>query len=90
MRFAMQRGRWNLTPEQCYLRDALFNLGCYGVNDPSEEYSAEAYEDRQNLPLWCWQFELFEQFEHGMTTDFDGIGTNGKSGQLGSAAVGTV
>ncbi|MCJ1423920.1 hypothetical protein MMC29_001805 [Sticta canariensis] len=67
MRFALRRGRWDLTPVQRHLRDALFNLGCYGLNDPPGEYCAEAYEDRQQLPLWCWEFE---QIERGMNSAF--------------------
>ena len=68
MRFAIRRGRWDLTPLQCHLRDALFNLGCYGVNGPPEKYCAEAYDDRGHLPLWCLQFE---KLERGMEPDYD-------------------
>ena len=60
MRFALRRARWNLTPVQAYLRDALFNLGCHGITDPSTEYCAEWYDNR-TLPLWCWQFEQIER-----------------------------
>ena len=67
MRFALRRGRWDLTPVQRHLRDALFNLGCYGLNDPPGEYCAEAYEDRQQLPRWCWELE---QIERGMNAAY--------------------
>lgn len=60
MRFALRRGQWDLTAAQRDLRDALFNLGCCGVGNPSEEYCAESYEDRK-LPVWCWQFEQIER-----------------------------
>ncbi|MCJ1426982.1 hypothetical protein MMC29_004885 [Sticta canariensis] len=70
MRFAIRRGRSDLTPVQCHLRDGLFNLGCYGVNDSPEKYCAEAYDNRGNLPLWCLQFE---RLEHGMKEKYDEI-----------------
>lgn len=69
MRFAIRRGRSDLTPLQRDLRDGLFNLGCYGVNGPPEKYCAEAYDSRGHLPLWCWQFE---QLERGMDPTYDG------------------
>lgn len=67
MRFAMRRARWNLTPVQCYLRDALFNLACYGVDHTPREYRAEWYEDRP-IPAWCWQFD---RIERGMNPRYD-------------------
>lgn len=70
MRFALRRGQWDLTPVQRHLRNGLFNLGCYGVDVPPEEYSAEAYEDRQNLPVWCWEFE---KTARGMSSNSEGI-----------------
>lgn len=70
MRFALRRAQWDLTPLQRHLRDGLFNLGCYGVNDLSEEYRAEDYEDRQNLPVWCWEFE---KTARGTSSNSDGI-----------------
>lgn len=55
LRFALQQLRWDLTPVQLHLRDAFFNLACYGVNDVPEEYCAESYEDR-TIPTWCQRF----------------------------------
>ncbi|MCJ1423108.1 hypothetical protein MMC29_000989 [Sticta canariensis] len=60
MRFALRRAQSTLTPVQTRLRDALFNLGCYGITDPSTEYCAEWY-DNQPLPFWCWHFERIER-----------------------------
>lgn len=60
MRFALRRARWDLTPLQCYLRDGLFTLGCYGVGDTSKPYCAESYEGL-SVPVWCWQFERIER-----------------------------
>lgn len=51
MRFALSRGKRDLDPQQAYLRDALFNLGCYGLHEG--EYSATSYETRK-VPLWCF------------------------------------
>lgn len=67
MRFALRRAQWDLSPVQCYLRDALFNLGCYEANDASEEYCADSYENRP-LPIWCWQFD---RIERGMNPCYD-------------------
>lgn len=60
MRFALRRGRWDLTPVQRCFRDGFFHLGCYGVNDSLKAYRAEAYENRL-IPLWCWQFDRIER-----------------------------
>lgn len=60
MRFALRRARWELTPLQCYLRDGLFTLGCYGVGDTSKQYCAESYEGLP-VPVWCWQFDRIER-----------------------------
>ncbi|MCJ1427600.1 hypothetical protein MMC29_005503 [Sticta canariensis] len=62
MRFALRRARSDLTSLQCQLRDALFNLGCCGLDGPPDKYCAESCED-QRIPFWCWQFE---QIERGM------------------------
>ena len=60
VRFALRRGRWDLTPVQRAFRDGFFLLGCYGVNDALKAYRAEAYENRL-IPLWCWQFDRLER-----------------------------
>ncbi|MCJ1264445.1 hypothetical protein MMC22_004317 [Lobaria immixta] len=67
MRFAIRRAQWDLTPVQCHLRDALFNLGCFGANDAPEEYCADSYENRP-LPMWSWQFD---RIERGMNPCYD-------------------
>lgn len=67
MRLALRQARWDITPVQCYLRDAFFNLGCYGANDFPEEYCAESYQNR-SIPIWCWQFD---QIERGMNSYYD-------------------
>ena len=59
MRFAMRRGRCELTPLQRYFRDGLFNLGCHGPN-LSGNYNAHWFEERE-LPFWCWHLERVEQ-----------------------------
>lgn len=59
MRFAMRRGRWDLTPLQSHFRDGLFNLGCHGPN-LSREYNAKWFDERE-LPFWCWHLERVEQ-----------------------------
>lgn len=60
MRFALRRAHSTLTPVQTHIRDAFFNLGCYGITDPSTECCAEWY-DNQKLPFWCWHFERIER-----------------------------
>lgn len=60
LRFALRRARWELTPVQRHLRDAFFNLGCSGMEDSPNEYSAESYEGRP-IPFWCWQFGRIER-----------------------------
>lgn len=82
MRFALQRGQWDLTPVQRDLRDALFNLGCCGLNNPSEEYRAESYEDRK-LPVWCWQFEQIERRLHPMLYGIEKRGEDWEQQTLG-------
>lgn len=58
MRFALRRGNRELDPLQSYLRDAIFNLACYGLHDG--EYCAMSYEDRR-VPLWCYQVDRIER-----------------------------
>lgn len=50
MRFALCRGKRDLCPLQTYFRNAIFNLGCYGLRDG--EYDANSYENRK-VPMWC-------------------------------------
>lgn len=57
MRFALRRGNRELDPQQTYLRDAIFNLGCYGLHEG--EYSPDSYENRK-VPLWCYQVDRIE------------------------------
>ena len=82
MRFALRRGQWDLTPAQCDLRDALFNLGCCGVDNPSEKYCAESYEGRK-LPVWCWQFEQIERRLHPMLYGIEKRGEGWEQQTLG-------
>ncbi|MCJ1467651.1 hypothetical protein MMC07_006276 [Pseudocyphellaria aurata] len=58
MRFALRRGTRNLDSLQSYLRDAIFNLGCYGLHE--DEYDPSSYEDRR-VPLWCYQVDRIER-----------------------------
>lgn len=58
MRFALRRGNRSLDWEQTHLRDAIFNLGCYGL--PEGEYSAASYETRR-VPFWCYQVDRMER-----------------------------
>lgn len=58
MRFALRRGNRDLDPQQTYIRDAIFNLGCYGLHEG--EYSATSYENRR-VPLWCYQVDRIER-----------------------------
>lgn len=57
--FALRRTRSDLRDTQVHLRDAFFNLGCYGLDDLKEEYCAENYEDRR-LPDWCYRWYPIE------------------------------
>lgn len=61
MRFALRRGNRDLDPLQTYLRDAIFNLGCYGLHDG--KYSATSYRNRR-VPMWCC---LVERIERGLS-----------------------
>lgn len=76
LRIALQCPRWDLIPMERQACDAIFNFACYGVNDPSEEYCAESYEDRR-IPTWCWQFE---QISLGRSTDFSLFERLGRDG----------
>ncbi|MCJ1463315.1 hypothetical protein MMC07_001922 [Pseudocyphellaria aurata] len=67
VRFALRRGNRDLDPIQTHLRDAIFNLGCYGLRDG--EYHATSYEDRR-VPLWCFQVG---RIERGLSPAFSGI-----------------
>ncbi|MCJ1426234.1 hypothetical protein MMC29_004137 [Sticta canariensis] len=58
MRFALRRGNRDLDPVQRYLRDAIFNLGCYGLHDG--EYNPTSYETRR-VPMWCYQVGRIER-----------------------------
>ncbi|MCJ1272116.1 hypothetical protein MMC22_012023 [Lobaria immixta] len=58
MRFAMRRGKRELDPLQTYLRDAIFNLGCYGLREG--EYDATSYENRR-VPVWCYKVDRIER-----------------------------
>ncbi|MCJ1425142.1 hypothetical protein MMC29_003030 [Sticta canariensis] len=58
MRFALRRGNRELDPLQSDLRDAIFNLACYGLHDG--EYCAISYENRR-IPLWCYQVDRIER-----------------------------
>ena len=58
MRFALRRGNRDLDPLQSDLRDAIFNLGCYGLHEG--EYCAISYEKRR-VPLWCYQVYRIER-----------------------------
>ncbi|MCJ1425417.1 hypothetical protein MMC29_003316 [Sticta canariensis] len=82
MRFALRRGQSDLTAAQRDLRDALFNLGCCGVDNPSEKYRAESYEDRK-LPVWCWQFEQIERKLHPMLYGIEKRGEGWEQQTLG-------
>lgn len=59
MRFALRRGNRALDPLQTYLRDAIFNLGCYGLHDDGE-YDATSYETRK-VPFWCFQIDRMKR-----------------------------
>ena len=59
MRFALRRGKRDLDPLQTYLRDAIFNLGCYGLREGGE-YQADSYENRR-VPLWCYDVDYMER-----------------------------
>lgn len=50
MRFALRRGKRDLDPQQSYLRDAIFNLGCFGLHE--DENCAISYDNRR-IPWWC-------------------------------------
>lgn len=67
MRFALRRARSDLTPAQSYLRDALFNVACFGMDDTPAEYRDEWYEDRP-IPIWCWQFD---RIQRGLYPSYD-------------------
>ncbi|MCJ1271187.1 hypothetical protein MMC22_011087 [Lobaria immixta] len=58
MRFALRRGNRDLDPLQTYLRDAIFNLGCYGLHEG--EYYAMSYENRK-VPMWCYKVDRIER-----------------------------
>ena len=58
MRFALRRGNRDLDPLQTYLRDAIFNLGCYGLREG--EYDAKSYENRR-VPVWCYKIDRLER-----------------------------
>ncbi|MCJ1267496.1 hypothetical protein MMC22_007381 [Lobaria immixta] len=58
MRFALRRGNRDLDPLQTYLRDAIFNLGCYGLHEG--EYYAISYENRR-VPMWCYKVGRIER-----------------------------
>ncbi|MCJ1266474.1 hypothetical protein MMC22_006359 [Lobaria immixta] len=58
MRFALRRGHRDLDPLQTYLRDAIFNLGCYGLHEG--EYYAISYEKRR-IPFWCYMVDCIER-----------------------------
>lgn len=60
MRFALRRGKRDLDPLQTYLRDAIFNLGCYGLREWRGEYRANSYENRR-VPLWCYAVDHLER-----------------------------
>lgn len=59
VRFALRRARSDLHDTQIHLRDAIFNLACFGLNDPEGGYRAENYEDRPPTP-WCWEYDQSE------------------------------
>lgn len=59
MRFALRRGNRDLDPLQTYLRDAIFNVGCYGLHEPGV-YSAISYENRR-VPMWCFKVDRIER-----------------------------
>lgn len=70
MRFALRRARWDFTPEQCFLRDAIFDLDAINLGDDNlGDYRAEIYEDRP-IPVWCWQFD---RIERGMSSNYGGF-----------------
>lgn len=58
LRFALRRGKRDLDPLQTYLRDAIFNLGCHGLNEG--EYNSDSYENRK-VPKWCYQIDRIER-----------------------------
>ncbi|MCJ1462736.1 hypothetical protein MMC07_001339 [Pseudocyphellaria aurata] len=60
LRFAVRRAHSDLTPVQSQLRDALFNLACFGIDETPAEYHDEWYEDRP-IPIWCWQFDKIQR-----------------------------
>ena len=58
VRFALRRGKEDLDPLQTYLREGIFNLGCYGLHEG--EYDPTSYEDRE-IPIWCFQIDRIER-----------------------------
>ena len=54
----MRRGKRDLDPLQTYLRDAILNLGCHGLNEG--EYNSDSYENRK-VPKWCYQVDRIER-----------------------------
>ncbi|MCJ1470017.1 hypothetical protein MMC07_008662 [Pseudocyphellaria aurata] len=67
VQFALRRARSDLRDTQVHLRDALFNLGCFGITDAEAGYHPERYEDRQ-LPIWCSQYD---RNERGLKPDWE-------------------
>lgn len=58
VRFALRRGKEDLDPLQTYLREGIFNLGCYGLYEG--KYDPTSYEDRE-IPIWCFQIDRIER-----------------------------
>lgn len=82
LRFALQHRQLDVTPVQRDLCDAIFNLACYGVNDASEGYCAESYEDRL-IPRWCWQFEQISHQHSPSFYLFERLQRDGRQPRIG-------